>query len=424
MPLMKPQLKTLPNGLRVLLLPMKETPVVTTMVLVGAGSEHEVKEVNGVAHFLEHMCFKGTEKRPSAKTITTELDSLGAQTNAFTGRRYTGYWAKGDARQVHKYLDVIADIYCNSTLPEAEIEKEKGVVIEEINMYDDMPQAKVDDVFESLMFGDTPQGRTILGTRGSVAGLTQDDLFAFRNTYYTARNTVLVIAGRFDTAAVMKDVKHLFKDIQKGKAHVTPKVPGTKDKARIAIEKKASEQTHLILGAHGVDKRHKDSAAQRVLMTILGGTMSSRLFQKLRDEMGACYYVHGAAQTYMNYGYVEVAAGIPARRLEEVLAVIREEIGDLKTTKVTEEELQKAKQYLAGAFLNGLETSQEFGNFYGAQIAVGQDLKTPQQYLKEIQAVNVSDVKRVAGKVFADGALRLALVGPVKYSKRLEQLIS
>lgn len=415
--------KILPNGLRVMLVPMPESPTVTVAVLVGAGSDQEDKNAHGVAHFLEHMCFKGTESRPRALDISRELEGLGAINNAFTERRYTGYFAKAQARDGLKIFDIVSDLFLNPTFPDIELEKEKGVVIEEINMYEDMPQSLVDDLFQELLYGDTLYGRTILGTRDSIRGLNRDAILAFRNRHYNAQETVLVIAGAFDESDMLAHARKVFVAVPQGKSF-KEKAPQFSAPSPVAHKVKQSEQTHIILGGRAIQSEHPDEPILKVMMTVLGGGMSSRLFQILREEMGVCYYAYAAASTNRLYGDFEIHAGIPAERTIEVIEVIAQELKRLREELVSDEELKTAINFKTGTLMLGLESSDELGFYYGLQEATGITVTSPQARAKELRSVTVQDIKRVARKLFKPENLRLALVGPLQEDRKLLQALA
>src|ERR1035437_474694 len=214
---MKFSKKVLHNGLRVITVPMKDNPTVTVLVLVEAGSKYETKKINGISHFLEHMCFKGTTKRPKAIDISKELDALGSQYNAFTAQEYTGYYAKSDAKHFRQIFDIVSDIYLNSTFPEAEMQKEKGVIIEEINMYEDMPQRHVQDLVMKLLYGDQPAGWNIAGEKKNILNMKRDTFVSYKSMHYLPEATVLVVAGKVTEKDVLKEVEKVFGSIPRGK---------------------------------------------------------------------------------------------------------------------------------------------------------------------------------------------------------------
>ena len=335
--------KVLHNGLRVITVPMKDNPTVTVLVLVEAGSKYETKKISGLSHFLEHMCFKGTIKRPKSIDISKELDSLGTESNAFTGEEYTGYYAKADAKHFSQIFDVISDIYLNSTFPEAEMEKEKGVIIEEINMYEDMPQRHVGDLLMKLLYGDQPAGWNIAGKRENVRQMKRQDFIQYKKDHYVPAATIVVVAGHIKESDVLEEVKKSFGQIQKSPKKNKIKVKERQIKPQVLIKYKKTDQSHLALGFRTFDIFSKQNPSLAVLTSILGGGMSSRLFQRLREEMGVCYYVNAGANPLTDHGYLEIRAGVDNKRALEVIKAILEECHKLKMALVPSDELNKAK---------------------------------------------------------------------------------
>jgi len=277
--------KVLKNGLRVVIVPMKDNPTVTVLVLVEAGSKYETKEVNGISHFLEHMYFKGTVKRPKAIDISKELDSIGSQYNAFTGQEYTGYYAKSGERHFKTIFDVVSDIYLNSTFPEAEMQKEKGVIIEEINMYEDLPNRHVQDLMMELLYGDQPAGWNIAGSKKNILKMKRDDFVKYKKEHYLPKSTVVIVSGNVTEKTVMGEVEKVFGKIPSGKKYPKIKVSEIQTKPKALVSFKATDQTHFVLGMRTYDLFSKKNTILSVLAGVLGGGMSSRLFQKLREEM-------------------------------------------------------------------------------------------------------------------------------------------
>lgn len=405
------KIKTLKSGLRIVTVPMKDNPTVTVLVLVGTGSDYEKKEENGISHFLEHMCFKGTVKRPTAMHISHELDALGCEYNAFTDHEVTGYYAKGDSKHFARILDVVADIYLNSTFPETEIEKEKGVIVEEINMYEDMPQRHVHDVFDELVYGDTPAGRNIAGTHSTVRSMSRSNFVRYKDTHYVPDNTVVVVSGSLDSVVVNKEVAKYFKDFKQKKL---PRKQKSKVLAGVGLYKKPkiTDQVHLMLGVPAFSRMNPKYKTLHLLAAVLGAGMSSRLFHKLREEMGVCYYVgaHGSART--DSGYFSINAGVTTARTQEVLRVLLDECARLKRELVPESELKKVKSYLVGNLKLGLESSDDIANFYGMQLLLKGEIKTSKDKIKEIESVTPMEIKKLANEIFKDGTIKLALVGP------------
>lgn len=411
---MIPKLYTLPNGLRLVLVPMQDHTATSMLVLVDAGSFDEMAPAYGVAHFLEHMCFKGTPTYPASGAIARELEGLGAATNAFTGRHLTGYWAKVEPKRAHDVLSIVADLYLNPVFPEAEIEKERGVVLEELRMYEDHPKALAPDVYNILMYGDSAAGRPIVGYENTVTTLSKKDLDAFRAMYYHPERTVVAISGAFDPKKMLAQIKKLFGKAERGKVK-TKAIKRAKPALlpeRLRVRVKKSEQTHLVLGVPGLPTGHKDEHVLTILTNILGGGMSSRLFQRIREEMGAAYYVSASESMHPSYGDVTFHAGVPHAKVEEVVRVIKEECNNLIEKEVSAEELVRVKNYTIGHFMLTLESSDAVGEYYGSMLLESQPLLSPAARAKALRAVTAQDIKRLAKTLFKPDAFRLALVGP------------
>ncbi len=414
---MKFKKKILKNGMRVITIPLPESLTATVLVLVEAGSKYETKEVNGVSHFLEHMCFKGTTKRPHTIDIAGELDGIGAQYNAFTGQEYTGYWAKSNFRKMGKILDIVSDIYLNPVFNEQEIEKEKGVIVDEINMYEDMPARDVQDLFDNLLYGDQPAGWKILGSKEVVRGLGREDFVKYRSEHYVASATTVIVAGRFDEKKILSVVEKKFKKVSTSKKHTKKKVKEEQKRPQVLVKYKKTDQSHLVIGFRSYDIFHKQNAALSVVAGILGGGMSSRLFQKIRQEMGVGYYVRGYNDASTDHGVFQASAGVDNKRIKEVVKAILEEFNKLKNELVSEEELTKVKDYLIGNMYLELESSDELASFYGMQEVLKKTERTPQELAKKIREVTSAEIKRVANKIFINEGLNMALVGPFKDHK-------
>lgn len=415
--------RKLKNGLRVILVPQKESLTTTALVLVAAGSKYETKDINGLSHFLEHLCFKGTKTRPTAFAITSELDALGAEYNAFTGEEYTGYHAKADYRHTEKILDIVADMYVNPTIPEAEIKKEKGVIIEEINMYEDLPMRKVQEVMTELLYGDQPAGWPIAGRKEIIANMTREEIIDYRSKHYVADATIIVVSGRFDEKKVMGKIEKAFAGVPKTKKHSKLKTSDSQKSPGIKLQRKESDQTHLVLAVRTYDAYDDRRFALGVLSDILGGGMSSRLFQRIRDELGAAYYVRSTAEALTDHGYLAVSAGVDHKKLELVIRTIIEECRKIRDGKFTAEELARAKSHMAGGLTVGLETSDAFALYYGGQEVLDKKLMAPENLLKKIKSVTIADVKKVAKDIFRDEKLNLALIGPQEDGAPLLKLL-
>lgn len=420
---MKFSKKVLKNGLRVITIPMKDNPTVTVLVLVEAGSKYETKKVNGISHFLEHMCFKGTIKRPKAVDISKELDSLGSQYNAFTGQEYTGYYAKSDAKHFKQIFDVVSDIYLNSTFPEAEMQREKGVIIEEINMYEDMPNRHVQDLMMKLLYCDQPAGWNIAGEKENILNMKREDFVLYHKEHYLPEATVLIVAGQVAEKDVIKEAKKIFADVKGGKKGKKVKVKEIQIKPEVLVNFKETDQTHFVLGMRTHDLFDKKNPVLSVLGGVLGGGMSSRLFVKLREEMGVGYYVRAYNDTFTDHGFFQISAGVDNKRIDEVLEAVLEECRKLKNTKVTDEELNKVKECIIGNMKLSLESSDDIANFYGGQELLKRELFNIEDKAKEVRKVTAEQVQAMARSIFKDEKLNLALIGPFKPEESTQKFL-
>lgn len=411
---MKFKKTTLPSGLRIITVPAKDSPAVTVLVMVEAGSKYEKKSENGLSHFLEHMVFKGTSKRPKASDISRELDSIGAHYNAFTSNEYTGYYAKVAPQHVDLALDVIADMYMDPLLKQSEIDREKGVIVEEIRMYRDMPQRHVGDVFMDLMYGDQPAGWSIAGSEDNVKSFKREHFVDYRSRHYVAPATTVVISGAFDEKKMLKNVTKHFTKIEKKNKPTKLAVKESQSKPRIKLEYKETDQTHLVIGVRSFPVKDKREPVLAVLATILGRGMSSRLFSKLRDEMGVCYYVRAEADAYTDHGVFSVSAGVDNKRVDEVIKVILAQLSRTAKEPVGKAELKKAKDFINGTTMLGLETSDAKAEFAVFQEILKGKIKTPEEFSKEINKVSAKDIQNVAKEIFKDDGLNLAIIGKFK----------
>lgn len=415
--------KTYKNGLRVVTVPMKDNPTVTVLVLVGTGSDYETKQINGISHFLEHMCFKGTTKRPTAQIISHELDSLGCQSNAFTSHEMTGYYAKGDAKNFKQIFDIISDVYLNSTYPSAEIEKEKGVIIEEINMYEDMPASHVQELFDQVLYGDQPAGWGIAGPKENIRKMTRDNFVNYKSNHYVAENTLIVVSGNIKSSDVYKEVDKYFKDIKTTRKIKKPKTKDTQTESKILIKFKETDQTHFVLGVRTFSMFDKRNMVLSLLAGVLGAGMSSRLFIKLREEMGVAYYVRAYNDASFDHGVFQISAGVNNARTEEVIKEILKECKLLIEKKVDDKELNKVKSFIIGNLKLSLEATDDIANFYGGQELLKNEIKTLEEKIKEINKVTRDDIQKMAKIIFKDKYLNLATIGPFKNDKVFKKIL-
>lgn len=415
--------KVLPNGARLIVVPMPESPTVTVTVLVEAGSKYEAKKLNGISHFLEHFAFKGTARRPKTADLSRELDSLGAQYNAFTAQEFTGYYAKAHKDKAEKILDIVSDMYLNPLLPEAELEKEKGVIIQEIKMYEDEPARHAQDLFLALLYGDQPAGWNIAGTTKTVAGFTRQALANYKERHYVAEATAVIVAGGFNNT-LASSVENIFRGLSGAKKPEKAKVKEAQKTPAILVKHKETDQTHLVLGVRAFSTFDPRVPALKVLTAVLAGGMSSRLFTKLRNELGLCYYVGAAPDLYTDHGLFQVAAGVDTAKVELALRAVIGEWRRLVLEPPPSAELRKAKDFLIGNLYLGLESSDELAQFFGSQEILRKPLKTPETFVKEIEVVTAADIQQLAKSIFKEENLNLALIGPFQDQKPFLPLLN
>lgn len=423
---MKYQFSVLPNQLRLITIPIEEVQSATTLILVGAGSRYENKNNNGVSHFLEHMAFKGTEKRPSAIEISSIIDGMGAESNAFTGKEYTGYYIKSAADKVDVSLDLLSDMLTNLKLDQKEIEKERGVIIEEINMYEDTPARKIGDLIEELLYGDVPLGWDIAGTKKVIRSLQRKDFVDYMNSLYSTDNMVLVVAGKIDPTEIEEKAQKYFSNLTVFPTSTFEKVIENQSNPAIKIHHKNTEQAHFALAVRAAGLANEaDRYPLAILGSILGGGMSSRLFSEVREKRGLAYYVRAYTDRYIDVGYFSAFAGVDKNRIDEAIKVVKNEF--IKVTKdgeITEEEVKKAKEYNKGHFVLGLEDTQSVATFFAMNQILEKEIKTPEGMLEKIDAVTLEDVQRVAKKYLDTKAYNLAIIGDFDDEERFLKLVA
>lgn len=409
---MKFNKKVFTNGLTLVTVPMVDNPTATVMVMTATGSQYEIKSNNGISHFLEHLVFKGTTKRPSSKIITEELEGLGAQYNAFTSQSCTGYYAKGKVADWVRLLDVISDIYLNPSIPADELERERGVILEEINMYQDNPQYVAHEAFQALALGDQSAGWPVLGVKTNIKNLSRSTIKTYHKKHYVANKTIIVIAGGVKHSEVVKIVDKIFQEIP---VTFGPGIKPALDKQikpQRRIINRPTDQAHLLIGYRSYPINHVDHLVVKVLAMILGGGMSSRLFRRVREELGAAYYISATQWAEPNWGLFVVRAGLDTKRSKMVLGIIREELQRLCVEFVSIEELTRVKSMIEASFVLNLESSDDFANYYATKYAMGLDMTEPEVTLKNLKKVTPEDLIRVAVDIISKEKENLVVVGP------------
>jgi predicted Zn-dependent peptidase len=425
-------LTTLDSGLTVIKIPMPAVQSVTVLALVNAGSRYEPAEWWGISHFLEHMVFKGTQNYKDSQALSAAVDAVGAKFNAFTSKEYTGYYVKAASKRLRLALDVVSDMLLTPALRQDDIDREKGVIIEEINMYADMPSSHISNLFEQMMFDETTVGHDVIGNKKTVSSLKTQDFQDYLNKWYGLKNIVLILAG--DETILEKDstldlVQQMFskgnvkeRKSEKFADHLGQ--PPLTDK-RFWLEHKKTEQAHFVLGFPSIPRTHKLRHALSLLGVVLGGGMSSRLFSEVREKRGLCYYIHSDTDFYHDIGIFGASAGVDPQRVEEAVKVTLEEFMGLVNGQkpVTEAELRKAKEFIAGKFVLDLEDSESVAQYFGMKQLLLNYVETPNDLLKKFMAVTLEEVNEIAQEVIKLDQARFAVIGPFEDEQKFKHLL-
>ena len=417
-------LERLDNGLRILTAPMDSAQSVTCAIMLAAGSRYETPETNGIAHFAEHMFFKGTERRPTARDISMEIDGIGGEFNAFTGKEYTGYYVKCAAESRDIALDVLVDMLRHSKFNPAEIEREKGVIIEEMNMYYDTPRDFIGGVYEELLYDDQPLGWEIIGRKETIRNAKRETFSGYVDRWYRPSRMVVGVGGKIGDD-LHERVQELLGDTEEAETGdpETVKVVAN-DHPHVKVHTKASDQAHICLGVHSYPLEHPDRYVLQVLSTVLGGGMSSRLFTEVRERRGLAYYVYGLNHSYTDAGTLYAQAGVDINRIDDAVSTVAAEMRKIAEEPVPAAELEKAKSFSKGRFVLQLETSQGLIMFGLRREVLESRTPDPEEILAELDKVTAEDVARVAGDVLEKQGLNLAVIGPFDDPDRFEKLLA
>jgi predicted Zn-dependent peptidase len=415
------QRDTLNNGLRVLTADLPQAQSVSVLIMLAAGSRYESAGTSGIAHFSEHMFFKGTERRPTAREIAGAIDSIGGEFNAFTSKETTAYYVRCAAEHRDVALDVLVDMLRNSRFAEEEIQREKGVIVEEMNMYYDTPRDYIGGVYEQLLWGDQPLGRDIIGSKDTVRDATRETFMGYLGRWYKPSRMVLGVAGRIGDD-VLDRAQELLGDLEDTDAG-EPEPAAEHTNGRVVVSTKASEQAHVLLGVHSLPLDHPDRYALQLLATALGGGMSSRLFSEVRERRGLAYYVHGLNHSYTDAGTLYTQAGVDIARIDDAVATIAGELRKIAAEPLQSEELEKARNFSKGRFVLQLESPQGLMMFGLRREVLERKLPDPEDVLRGLDAVTSDDVARVASELITNDRLRLAVIGPFDDASRFEPLL-
>ncbi len=406
----------LKNGVRAILIPHEETAAATVLALYEVGSRYEPAELSGASHYIEHMMFKGTTRRPDTLSISKDLDSVGADYNAFTGKDYTGYYIKLQADRLPLAVDMLEDMVYHSVYRPHDLMSERQVILEEIRMYDDNPMMLVEELMEEELFKGSTLGRRIAGSVESMMGIGREALVGYRDRFYVPQRTVVAVAGKFRE----KDAIKLLEKTYGVRPAAEPPKPfkkfsvGSADyvKTRVRLHKKDTEQVQLSLGFPAYPYGDPKLPALLLLSSILGGTMSSRLFLQVREKRGLCYFIRASINPYQDVGSLTIQSGLSKDRIHEALEVIMEELRKIRAKDVTKEELVRAKENLKGRVILSLEDSSQLADWYAKQELLQKKTESPEDRLKKIFAVTAGDIRRAAADVLRSARLSMAVIGP------------
>jgi predicted Zn-dependent peptidase len=414
---------TLPSGLRVLSAPTDGTSSITVMVFAGAGSRYEKNAERGISHFLEHMFFKGGNKYRNTQEVSAAIDGVGGDFNAFTGKEYAGYYVKVASEEVDLACDVLSDMLLHATFPQEEIEKERGVIMEEERMYQDTPMYRAGWDFEELLFGDHPLGWDTIGKEEVIRSVNQADFQKHKDELYSAHNLVVTFSGKLDHKRALELAEKFFGKLS-GKHDRSFEAFKTYGKKKIMLRTKNTEQAHLVLGVPAVGSQDPDHFAHKMLAVILGGNMSSRMFLNIREARGLCYYIATETDSYLDAGALSTRAGVDQTRLHEAISAIREQYELCAKAGVTDEEVTRSKHYLRGKITLSMEDSEERAHFYGKQQLLYPETRDIARYLQEIDSVTKSRIDDLAKRLLRTEELRLVVIGKEEDEATLQKLLS
>jgi len=417
------QKHTFKNGLRLINFKRKNLETATVMTMAGCGSRYENNEEAGISHFLEHLVFKGTKKRPTPIKVAETIDSIGGETNAFTGKEYTGFYAKVDKDHFDIALDFVSDVYQNALLKADDTEREKGVILEEINLYQDTPIQYILSLAEQVLWPKSDLGRDIIGFKKSVKDLNNKKIESYLQKFYTAPNTIVGIVSPFDIKEIKIKIEKQFNNLPKDKNHHDPKKAISPKRTVFKLIFKETDQAHLTIAVNVPSFNDKSYYALQVINAILGANMSSRLFSRIREQLGLGYLVRSNLDSYADAGALIIQGGLKLNKIETAIKEIIKELNKLKERKISDAELDKGKEYLLGRLALEKERSEEIlADFLHREFYQKKPLDFG-EIEKEIKKVTKDDILKVSRKIFQDENLNGALIGPYKNSKEFEKLL-
>jgi predicted Zn-dependent peptidase len=401
----------LPGGARLVMASMPERLSASLVFMFGGGSRLEDDRLAGVSHFIEHLFFKGTRRRPTSKEIANDIEGVGGFINASTDKELTAYWTRVPAEHLPLGLDVLADIVSNSKLTPDDVERERMVILEELKMYQDQPQDYALNLLEEVIWPGHPLGRDIAGTEESVARLTRDDILEYADAHYRLPNLVIGAAGAMNENETLAAVTSQLKLPSEPNGRLTPEAPAPLEGSHVALRRKRTEQAHICLGVRALSYMHPDRYALDLLNTVLGEGMSSRLFLNIRERLGLAYDVHSFTQKHRDTGHLGVYLGVDPKKAIEAIRAVIGEMNALCDQELAEEELQRAKEFTKGRLRLDLETTNGVAFWLTYQELLLDEIRSIEDELALVDAVTASDIRRVANSVLRS-PIQLAVIGP------------
>jgi len=409
------EFQELKNGAKICYVPLDHTKSVTVLVMYSVGSRNESEKLSGASHFVEHLMFKGTKKRKNTLILTREIDRLGAEYNAFTSKEYTGYYIKSDSSYIQKSLDILSDMLFDSLFSAVEMEREKKVIVEEIKMYNDNPIMNIDSIFENVFYQGA-LGRDIAGTEKNVLSFQREDILKFRDRFYQPQNMTIVVAGDIDEK-IKEFVEEHFgvrKNSKTDKTSINHFAFGSaKKEDRLVVKEKDTDQAQLMIGFPAFEYGNPKGTTLSVLNSILGGSMSSRLFMQIREKRGLAYMVRSGQEKFIDTGYSYIRVGLDSKNINKTIQIIEKELEKLRTKGVSSRELRDAKTRYRGSMSLSMEDSSSVASWFANQVMFMDEIKTPEQRIQEIEKVSEDDIKKLANLVFKPSQMRIAVIGKI-----------
>lgn len=406
------QFTKLENGLKVLTVPMANRDSAAVAVWIRAGGRYETRRLSGISHFLEHMLFKGTERR-TIRQIKEDIEGVGGILNAFTGEEVTCYFSKLLKQHYTRALDVLSDMVLHATMPVSELIKEKTVILEEIKMYRDLPSHHVHDLMGELLWPEQALGRTISGTPETVSKMTRADLWHYKKNYYHPANILVSVAGNVEHEEILEQVNSIFKTSRKQKESNFEPAGSRQSKSRSKFFEKKTEQTHFVIGLHALPRTHPDRYKLGLLHVILGANMSSRLFEEVREKRGLAYEIKSSVAAYHDTGAFTISAGVETKKTARAMRVILGELHKIRNKPVRPGELRRAKDYFMSQVYLGVEDTLDHMLWVAEKALCAGELPDKKEICEKVEAVTPEEIQQIAGKIFKTQNLNLALIGPV-----------